>query len=97
MKLSNRTYDILIWIAQILLPAAATLYAGLAELWTLPYGTQVGATIMLIDTFLGTILKISNTKYQNRDTEAEGLAMMEELAKQDDYIGEAYEAVKADE
>ena len=30
MKLSNKAYDILKWIAQLLLPAVATLYFALA-------------------------------------------------------------------
>ena len=63
MKMSNKTYDLLIWISQVVLPALGTLYAGLAYTWSLPYGEQIVGTIMLLDAFLGTILKISNSKY----------------------------------
>ncbi len=63
MKISNKTYDVLIFIAQIVLPALATLYAALAAIWNLPCAKEIPATIMAIDTFLGTILKISSNKY----------------------------------
>ena len=63
MELSNKTYDVLKYIAMIVLPALGSLYFGLSELWQLPYGTQVVGTITLIDTFLGALLKISSTNY----------------------------------
>lgn len=62
--MSNNTYDILKYIAQIVLPAIATLYGALAGIWGLPYGEQIVATISAIDLFLGAILKISTTRYE---------------------------------
>ena len=41
MSMSNKTYDILKWIAMYLLPAAGTLYFALAGIWGLPYGEQL--------------------------------------------------------
>ena len=63
MKLSNKTYDILKWIAQYLLPAIGTLYFALASIWGLPYGEQVVGTITAVDAFLGAILGISTMQY----------------------------------
>lgn len=63
MKLTNKTYDMLKWIAQYLLPAAGTLYFALAGIWGFPYGEQVVGTITAIDTFLGVILGISTMQY----------------------------------
>lgn len=63
MKMANRTYDILKWIALILLPALATFYAAIAAVWGLPYTEQVVGTITAVDTLLGTLLKISADKY----------------------------------
>lgn len=63
MSMSNKTYDILKWIAMHLLPAAGTLYFALAGIWGLPYGEQVVGTITAIDTFLGVILGISTSQY----------------------------------
>lgn len=64
MKLSNKVYDNLKWIAMIALPAIATLYLTLAGIWGLPYGEQVVATIMAFDTCLGTFLGISSHQYK---------------------------------
>lgn len=63
MKLSNKAYDILKWIAQYFLPAVGTLYFALCSIWKLPYGEQVVGTITAVDTFLGVILGISSAKY----------------------------------
>lgn len=63
MKLSNKTYDTLKWIAQYLLPAIGTLYFALASIWGLPYGEQVVGTITAVDAFLGAILGISTMQY----------------------------------
>lgn len=61
--MSSKTYDVLKWIAQILLPAAGTLYFALASIWNLPYGEQVVGTITAVDAFLGALLGISTAKY----------------------------------
>ena len=62
--MSNKVYDVLKWIAQIVLPALATLYFAVAGIWGLPYGEQVVGTITAIDTFLGVILGISSSQYK---------------------------------
>ncbi len=61
--MTNKTYDILKYIAQIVLPAIGTLYFALASIWGFPYGEQIVGTITAIDTFLGTLLMISNNQY----------------------------------
>lgn len=63
MKMSNKLYDVLKFIAQIVLPALGGLYFGLAQLWNLPYAEQIVGTITIVDTFLGTILGISTYNY----------------------------------
>lgn len=63
MKLKNETYDILKWVAQILLPALAALYSSLAKTWNLPYESGITETIVVIDLFLGTLLGISSSNY----------------------------------
>ena len=63
MKMSNKLYDVLKFVAQIVLPALGGLYFGLAQLWGFPYAEQVVGTITIVDTFLGTILGISTYNY----------------------------------
>ena len=67
MKLSNTTYDILKWIATLLLPALGTLYFALASIWGFPYGEQIVGTITAVVTFLGVILGFSTSSYKNMD------------------------------
>lgn len=65
--MSNKVYDILKFIAQIILPALAALYASLASIWGLPLGDEIGRTIMAIDTFLGAVLMISTHQYNKQN------------------------------
>ena len=71
MKLSNKAYDIIKWIATYFLPAAGTLYFALAGIWGLPYGEQIVGTITAIDTFLGVVLGISAATYKKTNNISE--------------------------
>lgn len=64
MKMSNRTYDVLKWICQILIPAVATLYFALSNIWNFPFAEEIVGTLTAIDTFLGVLLGISTAKYK---------------------------------
>lgn len=70
MKMSDKTYDILKYIAQIVLPAVGTLYFALASIWGLPYGEQIVGTITAVDAFLGALLKITTNAYLKEKAEA---------------------------
>lgn len=63
MKMSNKVYDVLKYIAQIALPALGTLYCALSGIWGLPYGEQIVGTIAAVDTCLGVLLKLSSAAY----------------------------------
>lgn len=65
--MSNKTYDILKWVAQYLLPALATLYFAVAKIWGLPYGEEIVGTITAVDTFLGVLLGISTANYNKQN------------------------------
>ncbi len=67
--MSNKMYDILKYIAQIVLPAIGTLYFALASIWGFPYAEQIVGTITAVDTFLGVILKISTDSYNKAKNE----------------------------
>lgn len=67
--MSNKVYDVLKFIAQIVLPAIATLYVTLAGIWGLPFSEQIGGTVMAIDTFLGAVLMISSNNYNKNKEE----------------------------
>lgn len=64
--MSNKVYDVLKYIAQIVLPALATLYFALAGIWGFPYGEQIVGTIAAVDAFLGVLLGISTMQYNKK-------------------------------
>ena len=63
MKMSNRLYDIMKYIALIVLPALGTFYFAIAKIWGFPYAAEVVGTISAVDAFLGAILGISTAQY----------------------------------
>ena len=63
MKISNKLYDILKWLVIIVLPAAATLYSAMSNVWGWPYSEEIVTTITAVDTFLGAVLCISTATY----------------------------------
>lgn len=67
MILPNKVYDVLKWIALVVLPATATLYFALSGIWGLPYGEQIVGTIVAVETFIGAILGISNINYNKNN------------------------------
>lgn len=64
--MSNKVYDTLKWIAQILLPAIGAFYFALADIWGLPHPTEIVGTITAIDAFLGCLLGISSASYNKK-------------------------------
>ncbi len=73
MKLSNNAYDVLKFLAQIVLPAVGTLYFALARIWGFPYAEEIVGTITAVDAFLGALLGISTAQYNKAVEEAENL------------------------
>lgn len=67
--MSNKMYDVLKWLAMVLLPATATLYFALAGIWGFPHGEEIVGTITAIDTFLGVLLGISSAQYKKNTEE----------------------------
>jgi hypothetical protein len=64
MKMNDKTYNLLKWIAMVVLPAMGTLYFALAGIWGFPFGEEIVGTITAIDAFLGALLGISSAAYK---------------------------------
>lgn len=62
--LNNKQYDVLKFIAQIVLPALGTLYLALSGIWGFPNGEQVVGSVMAVDFFLGALLGLSSSNYE---------------------------------
>ena len=69
-KMSDKVYDVLKWIALILIPAIGTLYFALAGIWGSPYAEAIVGTLTAVDTFLGAILGISTSMYKKNQSES---------------------------
>ena len=68
--MSNRLYNILKWIAIIVMPALATLVSVVFPLWGLPHADEIAKTITAFATFLGAVLMVSSATYKDTDKEA---------------------------
>ena len=67
--MSNKTYDIINKV-QRWLPAVGVLYLTLANIWGLPFGDAINATVVAIATFLASILEVSSVAYHKAQAEA---------------------------
>lgn len=70
--LSNKLYNTLKLLALVIFPAVGTFYFGLAQIWGLPAAEQVIATIVVIDTFLGVLIKIGDATYNASEARFDG-------------------------
>ena len=64
--MSNKIYDTLKVVAEVVLPALGTLYFALSGIWGLPYGEEIIGTITAIDAFLGAFLEYQRAKYNKK-------------------------------
>lgn len=81
MKLSNEMYDLIRYIADMILPAVGTLYFALSGIWNFPYGEQIVGTITAVVAFLDVVLGISKRNYYaelEMPTDDDLLAMAED-------------------
>lgn len=84
--LSNRTYDVIKWIAIVVIPALGEAYVRLATVWNLPYGQQINETALVITFLLGALIGISTVQYNknvNADIEQIGKEVEEEMDGED--------------
>ena len=68
MKLSNKLFDVLKWVAILFLPALAILIRTVFAIWNIPYGDQISATIIALQVFLGAILGVSTLNYNKESS-----------------------------
>lgn len=68
--MTNKTYDALKFIAQVVLPALGALIFALSTAWGgWDWAEPVVGTITAVDAFLGAILGISSAKYYKEAAE----------------------------
>lgn len=62
--MTNKTYDILKYVALLIMPALATFVNGVGIVWGIPHTNEVTATITALGVFLGATLDISSKNYE---------------------------------
>lgn len=73
MKLNNKTYDVLKWIA-LKLPAVGTFFFALSKIWGIPYGEEIVGSIAALATLLCSLLGISSKAYYKEQAALEDLS-----------------------
>lgn len=63
MKLPDKIYDILKWVALICIPAIATFYVALAPVWGWPFADEIAKTANAICILIGALIGISTAEY----------------------------------
>lgn len=63
MIFSDKVFEVIRALAEIIVPAIGALYLGVAAIWGLPYGDEVSRTCIVIATFLGAIVTLSRKAY----------------------------------
>lgn len=66
MKIPDKAYDFLKWVALIALPALATFYSIVGKVWGWPYIGEVTTTITALGTLIGALIGLSTLSY-NKD------------------------------
>ena len=64
MKMSNKVYDVLKWIALIALDAVGLFYSTISGIWGLPFGDEVLATCAALSLFIGALIGVSSANYK---------------------------------
>ena len=69
--MSNRAFDILRLIGELILPALATLYTALGAIWGWPYIEAIVGTIAAVTAFIGALVnglrRVYNKKEENNE------------------------------
>jgi hypothetical protein len=72
VKINNKFYDILKYIALIALPALGTFWTIVGAVWGAPHTDEVVKTIVAVGTLLGALLILSTSQYNNSDRRFDG-------------------------
>lgn len=76
--LNDKTYNILKNVVQLGLPALATLYFTLAQVWGWANAEAVVASAAALATFLGVVLALSRKSYVNSEASYDGEVVITE-------------------
>lgn len=67
--LPDKVYNVLKWTALIALPAIGIFYEELAEIWSLPFGSQIHSTCSILAVLIGALIAKSTVNYNKNKGE----------------------------
>lgn len=70
--LTDQEYFLLDNATRVVLPALGALYFTLAQIWGLPYAAQVVGSLAALNIFLGVLVKVGETSYNNSGSRYSG-------------------------
>ena len=71
MKIPDKLYDILKWIAVIVIPALVVLIKTVFPVWHIPYADAISTTVAAVGLFIGAIIGVSTVGYNKQDPDPE--------------------------
>lgn len=64
MKFNDKVYDVLKWLVVLVIPALATFYNVVANIWRLPLAEEISQSLLAVSTFIGALIGISTLEYE---------------------------------
>ena len=64
MKMSNKVYDVLKWLALVAFDAVGYFYQEIAGVWSLPFGDEVLKTCVALSILIGALIGVSSARYK---------------------------------
>ena len=61
----DKVYDVLKWVAILVLPALAVFVQTVFPVWNIPYSDAISTTIMAVDVLLGALIGVSTAQYNS--------------------------------
>lgn len=74
MKLSDKAYDILKWVALVAIPATEAFWLTVGKVWGFPYLTEIGTTIAALGLFIATLIGVSAVNIKKEKENGNGTA-----------------------
>lgn len=81
---NNKIYNVLKYLSLIVFDALGLAYEQLAEVWNLPYGTEIMRTCVIISTFIGALIGLSNARFNKLEIDTDTSLDDDLLIERDD-------------
>ena len=83
MKIPDKLYDTLKWIAVIVIPALVVLIKTVFPAWHIPHAEEISTTVAAVGLFLGAIIGVSTVSY-NKTKNIDDYDVFDDLNESED-------------